>query len=428
MGESGTIKGADVVIESKYVNRISMIAIACPAEVELNQVFTLKVRVTNNTAAPVEAMFEDRVPSLTMKPLPPVPAPTHAASYSAAVSSALSPSASSKPKPPSLRLDRAPSASTPGPAKPSKPLPNQSGLCIVGMSSRYLGPIPAGGSIEVELAVCPLLRGLQSLKSCQISDRLTGTVYPIEDDMCEVFVSESEVSAASRRLAETEGLESPEEEEGDDVEEEALEETDIITDIYINAGVDSPPPSPRARSSSAAFRLALTHPADDATSPYRVGHTHPAVAINPYLPTTDDLSPSRPTSPRSPKERPPLLHSSSSFSPHHTTGETQPADQHHDPLLHQPLFEALASELGDLEEETLLDSSGTYPKDIATVAPAEAHDIVLSTTEDLALPITTTTSAHNDSKVGEGQSTSTIPLATDEHIHASTPPLVPGTG
>ena len=405
-----------------------MIAIACPAEVELNQAFTLKVRVANNTAAHVEAMFEDRVPSLTTKPLPPVPATTHAATYSAAVSSALSPTASSKPKPPSLRLDRTPSGSTPGPVKPSKPLPNQSGLCVVGLSSRYLGHIPTGGSIEVELAVCPLLRGLQSLKNCQICDRLTGAVYPIEDDMCEVFVSESEVSAVSRRLAETEGLEIPEEEEGDDVKlEEELEEADVITDIYVNTGVDSPPPSPRPRSSSAAFRLALSHPVDDATSPYRADLTHMAVAINPYLPTTDDLSPSRPTSPRSPKERPPLLHSSSSFAPHHTTGETQPpADQHHDPLLHQPLFEALASELGDLEEETLLDTSGTYPKDITTAPPADTQDSTLSTTESLVMPVATT-SAHDDNRVSDVEATTLPPsLAADENMH--TPPPTSGSG
>ena len=419
MGESGTIKGADVIIESKYVNRVSMIAIACPAEVKLNQAFTLKVRVTNNTAAPVEAMFEDRVPSLTMKPLPPVPAPTHAASYSAAVSSALSPTASSKPKPPSLRLDRTTSSSTPGPAKPSKPLPNQSGLCVVGLSSRYLGHIPSGGSIEVELAMCPLLRGLQSLKNCQISDRLTGAVYPVEDDMCEVFVSESEASAVSRRLAETDVLEYCKEDGDGDVVEESLEEADVITDIYVNTGVDSPPPSPRARSFSTPLRLALEHPADDATSPYRADHTHPSVAINPYLPTTDDLSPSRPSSPRSPKERPPLLHSSSSFSPHHSAGETQPpADHHHDTLLHQPLFEALASELGELEEETLLDSSGTYPKDLATVPPAEVQDITLSTTESLAVPVTITSAEIDGRHVGEVEST-TLPLssAADQHTH-----------
>jgi hypothetical protein len=162
MGENGIMRGRDLVTADKYANKISIDCLKRPATVTLGELFQISIRVTNHTNSTVLAILQCGGSS------PPIGTNT---------SPFMSPLKSNKPI--------SSSSTTNGSSDYSD---SSLGLYVVGLSTFDIGRLAEEECFETILNVFAVQPGIQKLAGFSITDRISGHIYPVETDICNVFV------------------------------------------------------------------------------------------------------------------------------------------------------------------------------------------------------------------------------------------------
>lgn len=211
MGESGVLKGKDVVITQKFTNRVSIRCLRSPADAIIGKDFEVTILVSNRTTNTILGVLICGRPEVfAAMSIGTLSSPTGGPNRDASSPKRLQPknTFSTAPVPatvPSFKSNTgttekharnalASAMSTLGILSPGGPSGSNSlsdtsvGLSVSGLSCFDLGRLTEDESVELKLTVTPLLTGLQRLENFLVWDRMSGTLYKVDEILATVFV------------------------------------------------------------------------------------------------------------------------------------------------------------------------------------------------------------------------------------------------
>lgn len=210
MGECGVMKGKDVVVTQKFANRISVRCLKAPAEAVVGKDFEVTILISNRTASTIlgvlicgrpEVFAAMSATTALMSPGGPsngssspkrlMPKNTFSTAPTPAIAPNLKSSSSTTEKQAHVALTAAMSSLgilSPGGPTPQLQSDASTGLTVSGLSCFDLGRLTEEESVELKLTVTPLLSGLQRLENFLVWDRMSGTLYKVDEVLATVFV------------------------------------------------------------------------------------------------------------------------------------------------------------------------------------------------------------------------------------------------